>query len=175
LYGRLKQLYFDANFAGSLGGINRFFAAAKVEIPELKRDEVRQFLLTQRSYQLHAPARRHYPRSRVFVRHPADLYQCDLMQVCMNVYTETIFHLVSFQVSALRQWNDGIQYLMTIIDVFTKYTWLISLKSKSAKEIAAALTTFFTTAPVPEHFQTDQISLDYNSRLNLILLKHFYL
>ena len=72
-YDQLKELYFNQHFPGSLGGQNRFYKAAKEEIPGLKKSDVVKFLLTQTAYQLHAPARIHFKRSKIFVRGPSQV------------------------------------------------------------------------------------------------------
>ena len=34
--------------------------------------------------------------------------------------------------------NNGIKYLLTIIDVFSKFVWIVSLKRKTEQEVANA-------------------------------------
>ena len=33
------------------------------------------------------------------------------------------------------KWNKGIKYLLTVIDVFSKYGWIIPLKIKRVKQL----------------------------------------
>ena len=35
-------------------------------------------------------------------------------------------------------YNDGVRYLLAVIDIFSKYGWLVPLKDKSGKSVAAA-------------------------------------
>ena len=35
--------------------------------------------------------------------------------------------------------NNGIKYLLTVIDVFSKYVWIVPLKRKTGQEVADAL------------------------------------
>ena len=51
--------------------------------------------------------------------------------------------------------NDGITFLLALIDVFTKVAWCVPLKNKSAASLVAALTTTFTKG-WPKTLQTDQ-------------------
>ena len=39
--------------------------------------------------------------------------------------------------------NDGIRYLLTVIDVFSKYGWMLPLKTKTGAEVASALKEIF--------------------------------
>ena len=39
--------------------------------------------------------------------------------------------------------NDGVRYLLTVIDVFSKYGWMLPLKTKTGVEVASALKEIF--------------------------------
>ena len=41
------------------------------------------------------------------------------------------------------KFNRGVKYLLAVIDVFSKYGWLIPLKDKTGKSVASALKTIF--------------------------------
>jgi len=40
---------------------------------------------------------------------------------------------------AFSKYNNGVKYLLTVIDVFSKYGWMKPLKSKTGLEVANAL------------------------------------
>ena len=44
---------------------------------------------------------------------------------------------------AFSKFNRGVKYLLAVIDVFSKYGWLIPLKDKTGKSVASALRTIF--------------------------------
>ena len=44
---------------------------------------------------------------------------------------------------AFSKFNRGIKYLLAVIDVFSKYGWLVPLKDKTGKSVAMALKTIF--------------------------------
>ena len=44
---------------------------------------------------------------------------------------------------AFSKFNRGVKYLLAVIDVFSKYGWLIPLKDKTGKSVASALKTIF--------------------------------
>ena len=44
---------------------------------------------------------------------------------------------------AFTKFNRGVKYLLAVIDVFSKYGWLIPLKDKTGKSVASALKTIF--------------------------------
>ena len=48
-----------------------------------------------------------------------------------------VMDLVDLQ--KLAKWNKGYKYLLSVIDVLSKYAWVEPLKSKSATQLVAAL------------------------------------
>ena len=42
------------------------------------------------------------------------------------------------------KWNKGYRYLLTIIDVFSKYGWILPLKDKKGETCTEAFKTIFT-------------------------------
>ena len=45
--------------------------------------------------------------------------------------------------SAFSKFNQGFRYLLLVIDIFSKYGWIIPLKNKEGKTVASALKTIF--------------------------------
>ncbi|XP_039311306.1 uncharacterized protein LOC120359072 [Solenopsis invicta] len=72
--------------------------------------------------ELHAPARRNFPRRHVIVRGYDDLWQADVVE--MRPYM---------------RFNRGYHYILTVIDVLSKYAWAVPLKAKSGNEVANAI------------------------------------
>ena len=62
---------------------------------------------------------------------------------------------------AFSKFNRGIRYLLAIIDVFSKYGWLIPLKDKTGKSVASALKTIFKERK-PEKMWVDKGKEFYN-------------
>ena len=105
--------------------------------------------------ELHAPARRNFPRRRVVVRGFDDLWQADVVE--MRPYA--------------RQ-NNGHNYILTVIDVLSKYAWAIPLKSKRGNETAAAFSAIFRQNDrCPKNLQTDQGKEFYNSDVRTLAKK----
>jgi len=80
-----------------------------------------KFLAGRDAYTMHKLRRIRFPRRRTFSKVIADLYQTDLADV-----------------SNLSPFNDGMRYLLTCIDVFSKRAWAIPIKTKSARSVADA-------------------------------------
>ena len=62
---------------------------------------------------------------------------------------------------AFSKFNHGIKYLLAVIDVFSKYGWLIPLKDKTGKSVASALKTIFKERK-PEKMWVDKGKEFYN-------------
>lgn len=105
--------------------------------------------------ELHAPARRNYPRRRVITHGYDDLWQADLVD--MQPYARI---------------NNGFKYILTIIDVLSKYARAVPLKSKSAKDVCEAFTTIISGPRKPENLQTDNGKEFYNASFKSLLSKY---
>src|SRR5699024_4747987 len=54
-----------------------------------------------------------------------------------------------------KKYNDGVNYLLTVIDVFSKYAWVQPLYSKRGSDVKAAFEEIFKER-VPLNMQTDK-------------------
>ena len=62
---------------------------------------------------------------------------------------------------AFSKFNRGVKYLLAVIDIFSKYGWLIPLKDKMGKSVASALNTIFKERK-PEKMWVDKGKEFYN-------------
>ena len=117
----LEKLYYDLDSPALYGGVNILFREAKKVYPNIKLKDVQHFLQNQYVYTLHKPVRRNFPRNKVVVSGPNYQFQIDLSDM-----------------QSIKEYNDGYQYILTCIDVFSKLAWAIAIKNKSADEIVRA-------------------------------------
>ena len=94
--------------------------------------------------ELHKPVRRKFKRRRVLVNGIDKIRAADLADM-----------------QAFSKFNRGIKYLLAVIDVFSKYGWLIPLKDKTGKSVASALKTIFKERK-PEKMWVDKGKEFYN-------------
>ena len=104
--------------------------------------------------ELHAPARRNFKRRRVVVKGYDDLWQADIVE--MRPYARV---------------NKGHNYIMTVIDVLSKYAWAVPLKTKGGSEAAAAFRGIFRER-IPKNLQTDRGKEFYNADFQKLMKKH---
>jgi hypothetical protein len=76
----------------------------------------------QLAEELHKPIRRKFVKRTVFSKQVDDIWTADLVD--MQPFSKD---------------NKGYKYLLTVIDVFSKYGRIIPLKTKTGKEVAEAL------------------------------------
>ena len=58
--------------------------------------------------------------------------------------------------SKLSKSNDMHRYLLCIIDVFSKYAWVVPIKDKTGKKIAIAFKSMLKYGRCPKSLQTDK-------------------
>jgi transposase InsO family protein len=159
---QLRQIYRDPRDAGSFGGIDKLFRSAQAKDLHVSRDNVKNYLKTDDVYTLHKPARKRYIRNQTIVGNIDRQWQADLVEK-----TKTSRH------------NKGTRYLLTVIDCFSKFAWVIPTKSKSGKDVLDAFQKlFFESAPrKPKLLQTDKGKEFVNSKVQSYLrslgVKHF--
>ncbi len=113
----MKNVYYNPSDPGSLGGKERLKKGVLQEYGvALKDKDVTDWLAAQDAYTLHRTAPVKYKRNRVVVYGKDVQFQADLVDM-----------------SAHSKENDNIKFLLTCIDVFSKYAWARPLKNKTEK------------------------------------------
>ena len=106
---------------------------------------------SQLADELHKPVRRRFEKRQVFAKQIDDMWAADLVDM-----------------SSFLKSNKGYKYLLTVIDVYSKYGWIVPLKTKTGKEVAAAFTKLFRIA-VPSSLWTDKGTELYNQHVRRVL------
>ena len=61
------------------------------------------------------------------------------------------------EIQAFSESNRGVRYLLTVIDVFSKYGWILPLKDKTGKSVVEAFKEIFKKSKrKPEKFRIDK-------------------
>ena len=106
--------------------------------------------------ELHKPIKRKFLKRRVIVKDIDDIWAADLVD------------MIKFS-----RYNKGFKYLLTVIDVFSKFGWIIPLKDKSGKSVSEALESIFKNSNrSPNNLWTDKGKEFYNTSVKSLLKKH---
>ncbi|KAJ8050072.1 hypothetical protein HOLleu_03126 [Holothuria leucospilota] len=150
----LRSIYYDASHPAGYRGIAELLRHARKRRPNTTREEVERWLRSEDTYTLHRPVRRKYERNRVYVHGIDDQWQADLVDV-----------------TALSRHNRGIRFLLTCIDIFSKYAWVVPVKDKKGTTIVKALETILVRRR-PRKLQTDKGSEFFNKDVKRLLTSH---
>ena len=148
---RLKEIYYKADHPAGFGSVRALAAAAKVS-----EKRTREWLRKQKTYTLHRQARKRYPTRKYYVSNIDEQWQMDLAEM-----------------GQIKRHNKNYSYILTVIDILSRYGWARPLKSKQGEEVASAIEDIFKTSQrMPRRVQTDQGKEFYNRHVKALLDKH---
>lgn len=105
--------------------------------------------------ELHRPARRNYPRRHVDIRGLDETWQADLVDM-----------------SAYKTYNKNHKYLLTIIDIFSKFAWAVPIKSKTGKDVTSAMKSVLMQGRKPKNLHVDRGKEFYNKEFEGLMKQH---
>lgn len=105
--------------------------------------------------ELYRNARRKYPRQKTIMYGINDTYQIDLVE--MIPYARE---------------NKNYKYILTVIDIFSKYAWALAIKTKSSKDVTQAMQSIFTLGHIPKKIHSDNGKEFYNSEFQRLMKRY---
>ena len=95
---------------------------------------------SQLADELHKPIIKNFPKRKVYVNGIDKIWAADLIEM-----------------QAFSEFNRRVRYLLTVIDVFSKYGWMLPLKDKTGKSVADTFMEIFKKSKrKPEKLWTDK-------------------
>ena len=148
-YATLLMTYRDPSAPGSLGGMAHFARAQK-----LPTGKVRETMECDLGYILHTPRRQHFPTLPVMVFSIDEQWVADLIEV-INIAKS----------------NRSYRYLLTVVDVFSKYAWVQLVKSKSGQDVTTAFEKILKRSQgwQPQNLQMDDSKEFYNKYFQALI------
>ena len=70
------------------------------------------------------------------------------------------------------KWNKGYRYLLMVLDVFSKYGWIVPLKDKKGETVAEALKNILKEGRKPQYLWVDKGREYYNKHVKELLNKN---
>jgi hypothetical protein len=115
----IKELkkYYTYNLSGSFSALSGFH---KNNVKIINQSDLK-LLNSDKTVALHRPIRKKFKRARVIVKGIDDEWQVDLIDV-----------------RKIKGSNYQHNYILTCIDVFSKYAWVVALKNKTAESTKKA-------------------------------------
>ena len=117
--GKIRRKYYDPQHKVSFGGKTELIKTMKQQ--GVSKENVTNWLQSQEAYTLHKPVRRKFPRRQTLVDGLHEQFQADL---------------IDMQKFSLQ--NYGHKFILTIIDVFSKFAWTRPLNSYSGQVVASS-------------------------------------
>ena len=144
----LKRVYYDPTHPAALSSANKLAKATKIPLKKVKK-----WLAKQKTYTLHRQARKTYASRKYYVSNIDEQWQMDLADMIK-----------------IKRQNNGYAYILTCIDILSRYAWARPLKTKQGSEVAMAIKDIFITSQrKPKRIQTDQGTEFYNRSVKQLL------
>lgn len=131
---RIIQHYANPAEPGSFSGPEKLQKSTGIPLSTIK-----QWMKGNDTYTKYRVARHTFKRNPIIATHIDAQWQGDLAEM-----------------GNLAKWNDGVRYLLVLIDVVSKYVWVEPLKSKAGPTTLAGFKRIWSkTERRPEKLQTD--------------------
>ena len=99
--------------------------------------------------EMHKPRRVRFPRRRVIVHGIDDIWSADLVDM-----------------QAFSKFNNGVKFLLTVIDLFSRYAWIVPLTDKTGRAVTDAFQNILhTSGRRPKKLWVDEGKEFYNRTL----------
>ena len=134
----LEKTYLNPSNNAGFSRIDKLYKAAKLKYPSVTINIIKDWLSSQDAYTLHKDARRKFKRNKIIVSGIDEQWQVDLVD--MNTLTKE---------------NKGYRYLLTCIDILSKFAWVVPLKTKLARDVIEVFEKIFKKGRIPIKLQSD--------------------
>lgn len=132
----LREIYYDPETG--LQGVASLYQKAKEKDAKIRRKDVEAWLKKQETVQVHAPrkeVKHYYP---IKSNHQDHIWQADLMDVSAQAHN-----------------NKGVNFLLCVVDIWSRYAWVQPLKNKESPTVNAAFADILKEGRKPEILMSD--------------------
>jgi len=139
----LSSVYNNVKKPGSFLGVEKLYDAVQNEgIYKITYNEIKKWLQKHEPYSLNRAVKRVKNRNRVIVTGIDDQFETDLADLSDELYVKA---------------NNGIKYLLVVIDVFSRFVWVRTLKDKKPESIISAFKNIFKISKrIPRRLRSDR-------------------
>lgn len=147
----LERNYTNLENEAAFGGENRLVNSVR---GKLTRDDVRGWLRKKDYFTVFKKAKKRFQRRPTLVSGLGITLQADLIDM-----------------RAFATKNDGNKFILTCVDVMSRFAWALPLANKSGRTVAEALDSILDGRNF-SYLHTDKGKEFYNERVSLVLKKH---
>jgi len=149
----LRDLYYNVTSPVAYTGLTAIWKQIKNDKKdkEITKDDLVKWLDEQYTYSLHKPYKRPSVYRKTITPGVDDLWQADLVE--MREFSES---------------NEGYNYLLCVIDCYSKYAWCIPMKTKTGLETRDAFEKIFDI-DTPNKMHFDEGKEFYNEKVKSLL------
>ena len=133
----ISRVCISPGHAASFMGLYKLYRTVKSHFPTVTRKEIRKWAEINLSYSLRKPSGRNFEGNKVYTPEIDSLWDTDLTFV-QDVAKE----------------NDGMNYLLVVIDVLSKYVWVRPMKNKTARSLLEVFDPFLSEGRKPGKLRT---------------------
>ena len=151
----LKSIYTGLRQPASFSSPYTLFRVTKQKNPNILFKDVESWLEIQPVYTKYWRIKVKFPHCRVLSRGFRYQYQADLVNY-----------------SALKKDDHSFTFLLTVVDIFSRFALAIPIKSKKGPHVAAALEKAFKVMKPPRKLQTDMGKEFYNCHVKRVLNRY---
>lgn len=137
--GTLKSIYFDPLHPAAFAGPKKLHQIVKeLGHKSVSLKSIRQFLQDEDAFSLHRPLSYKFKRNRVVTSGIDQLWDIDLADV-----------------SNIEGFNKNVRFLFILIDVFSRYLWVVPIPNKKHSSIVDGLKHIFASGRKPQTIRSD--------------------
>ena len=150
----LRSLYYGIESPTAYTGLTSLWKKLKQDglDKEITRDELQKWLEGQYVYTLHKPYKKPTVYRKTLTSGIDNQWQADLVE--MREFSDS---------------NEGYNYLLCVIDCFSKFAWVEAMKTKTGLETCSSFERIFEKGRLPAKIQFDEGKEFYNEPVKSLL------
>jgi hypothetical protein len=152
---QLEAIYYNPSHPASFSGAKKLKFFLQKNGSDVSTYKIQKWLQHQEPFSLQRQVRRKFKRSPVIVQGIDDQWDADLMDM-----------------TKFSKYNDGIKFILVVIDIFSKYLWVRPLENKQGSSVEKALNDILHGNRIPNKIRTDK-GQEFRSKLVESLLKKY--
>ena len=150
----LSSIYYNTKNSASFSSIKNLFKEAKKKNNSITLKDVKDWLSKQITYTLHKPIKKKFQRNKIIVARIDEQWEADLVD--MREFANK---------------NKNNNYILTIIDCFSKFAWVFPIKTKTGASIRKCFYELFKSR-LPMFLRTDKGKEFVNKDFQDFLIKN---